>query len=305
MPSWQFRLMRIFFQLRRRFQRISPQVDVSKERSELEALTRFFNTRVQVQWVPEDIEGIPSEWVIPTTESNKGVILYLHGGSYIAGSINTHRTLVAEIAAAADARVLIIDYRLAPEHPFPAAVEDANRAYQWLLKAGNPAEGIAIVGDSAGGGLVLAALLMLQEEGIPLPACAVCICPWIDLTCSGESWRKNAKADLLVEGTNLCGCAELYLHGSDPRTPLASPIFADLHGLPPVYIQVGSDEVLLSDATQFSELAEAAGVEMRLEVWQDMQHLWQLATQYIPESRQAVKKIGDYLREKMLINFSS
>jgi monoterpene epsilon-lactone hydrolase len=305
MPSWQFRLMRIFFQLRRRFQRVPPQVDVSKERSELEALTRFFSTRVQVQWLSENINGMHAEWVIPKTESNKGVILYLHGGSYIAGSINTHRTLVAEIAASVGARVLIIDYRLAPEHPFPAAVEDANAAYQWLLNAGNPAEGIAMIGDSAGGGLVLAALLMLRDQGIPLPACAVCICPWIDLTCSGESWQTNAKADLMVEGTNLCSCAELYLHGSDPKNPLASPIFADLHGLPPIYIQVGSDEVLLSDATQFSQLAEAASGEMRLEVWQDMQHLWQLATQYLPESRQAVQKIGDYLREKMLINFSS
>jgi epsilon-lactone hydrolase len=304
-PSWQFKLIKLVFKLRRRFDPISSQVDVSKERSEIESLTRFFSTNAKVHWLSEDINGMHAEWVIPEAESKNGVVLYLHGGSHISGSINTHRALVAEIAAAAGARALILDYRLAPEHPFPASVEDASSAYQWLLKIGITAESIAIAGDSSGGGLVLAVLLKLREEGLALPGCAVCLSPWIDLTCSGESWQTNAKADLIVEGANLCGCAPLYLHGTDPRNPLASPIFADLHGLPPIYIQVGSDEVLLSDATQFSQLAEAAGVEMRLEVWQDMQHLWQLATRYLPESRQAVQKIGDYLQEKMLINSSS
>jgi monoterpene epsilon-lactone hydrolase len=302
MSSMQFKLIKLVFLLRRRLSTLSPQVDVSKERSELESLTRFFSTSVPVQWVPENINGISAEWVIPADESKGGVVLYLHGGAYISGSINTHRTLVSEIAAAARTRALIIDYRLAPEHPFPAAVEDAASSYQWLLKRGIPAKSIAIVGDSSGGGQVLATLLKLRDDGTPLPGCGVCLCPWIDLTCSGESWQTNANTDLMVEGTNLGGCAELYLQGSDARNPLASPIFADLHGLPPIYIQVGSDEVLLSDSTNFGRLAEAAGVEMRLEVWQDMQHLWQMATRYIPESRQAVQKVGDYLREKLIVS---
>jgi acetyl esterase/lipase len=244
---------------------------------------------------PVEASGVPAEWIIPEGLESAQVILFLHGGSFTAGSIASHRTLAANVAIAARSRALLIGYRLAPEHPFPAAVEDAVAAYEWLLSQGYAPGQLVLAGDSAGGNLALALLVLLRDRRRPLPAAAVCLSPGPDLTFSGESWVFNAKKDILIEERKERQAVDLYLRGADPRTPLASPSFADLRGLPPLLLQVGSHEVLLSDVTRFAEKARLAGVEVTLEVWPDMQHEWQFAARLMPEGRQAISRIGEFV----------
>jgi epsilon-lactone hydrolase len=241
---------------------------------------------------------VPSEWVIPAGVGSERVILYLHGGAYNAGSTRSHRALAANIAYAAHARALTIDYRLAPEHPYPAALVDAFSAYKWLLELGIRPEQITVTGDSAGGGLTIALLVALRERRVPMPAAAVVLSPWTDLTDSGESWQENAKVDYLIHGAKLKEAARLYLKDTSPQTPLASPVYANLHGLPPLLIQVGSEEVLLSDSQRLAENARLSGVDVSLEVWDGMQHVWHFAASFVPEARQATEKIGEFVRER-------
>ena len=222
-------------------------------------------------------------------------MLYIHGGSFNAGSVKSHRPLAANIALVCKARALIIDYRLAPEHPYPCAVEDTLAAYEWLLASGIPPEKIVIAGDSAGGTLTLALLIQLRDLGKPLPALAVCLSPATDLTMSGDTWTCNKAKDIMLDTRNIRTCIEIYLREADPRSPLASPLFADLHGLPPILIQVGSEECLLSDCTRFAEKAREAGSPVTLEVWDGMQHVWQYAASFMPEGKQAISKIGEYV----------
>jgi acetyl esterase/lipase len=243
-----------------------------------------------------DVNGVPGEWITPSQETNGRVILYLHGGYYLSGSIQSHRHLAGNIAVISEARTLIIDYRLAPEHPFPAAIDDALTAYFWLLAQGTQPDQITLAGDSAGGGLVLATLLALRDRSEPLPAAGVCLSPATDLTLSGESWKTNAKKELVVNRFIAEQIQDLYLGGVNPRDPLASPLYADLHGLPPLLIQVGSDEALLSDSTSFAERARAVGVDVTLEVWPRMQHVWQFTASFVPEARQAIDKIGEFIK---------
>jgi len=297
MPSVQFQLLRIIFRLRRLMDPPTGELDVEKSRLETEALAARFKTKIEFSRNPISLNNVPGEWVVPSGKLNNCVILYLHGGSYNAGSIRSHRSLAANIANTAKARALLIDYRLAPEHQFPAAVEDSVIAYQWLLENGHEPNHIVIAGDSAGGGLVLSLLVSLRESKIQLPSAAVCLSPWVDLTCTGESWRTNSPNDLMLDPGEILKSAELYLGGSDPRTPLASPLFADLRGLPPILIQVGSDEFLLSDATSLAENARAAEVEVTLEVWDRMQHEWHFADNFIPEARRALEQIGEFIKK--------
>ena len=301
MPSWQFQLIRIVFRVRRILHPATGVLNVTKERAETETLATNFKTKLPLTCIPVEVNTVPGEWVAMPGASNKSVILYFHGGSYNSGSLASHRSLVAEIARAAKARLLNIAYRLAPEHPFPAAVEDAAASYHWLLAQGVLPSQIIVAGDSAGGGLALALLVSLRDSGEPLPAGAVCLSPWTDLTCTGASWKTNAKKDLMLDPGSILVSAQVYLGKADPRHPLASPLFADLNGLPPILIQVGSDESLLSDAQSFAERAKAAGVNVTLEVWEGMQHEWQFATNYLPESRQAVARIGEFI-QKQLVN---
>jgi acetyl esterase/lipase len=224
-------------------------------------------------------------------------MLYLHGGGYVIGSITTHRELAGRLSRAAAARVLIIDYRLAPEHPYPAAVEDATTAYRWLLQNGAMPARTVIAGDSAGGGLTVATLLALRDAGEPLPAAGVCLSPWTDMEGIGESMRTKAGVDPIVQRAGLLHFADLYLHGADPRSPLAAPLYANLQGLPPLLIQVGTRETLLDDATRLATRAQAEGVEVTLEPWEDMIHVWQLFAPLLPEGQQAIERIGEYVRQ--------
>lgn len=246
---------------------------------------------------PADASGVPAEWVTPAGVAGGRVIMYLHGGAYQLGSPATLRHLVAMLAAAAQAQALSVDYRLAPEHPFPAAVDDAVAAYRWLLAAGHDPASVAIAGDSAGGGLTLATLVALRDAGDPLPAAAVAMSPWTDLALTGESLRTRAGADVMLKPAGMPETAALYLAGTDPRHPYASPLYADLRALPPLLIQVGDAEVILDDSTRFAARARTAGVDVTLEIWDEMPHVFQAFAGLLPEADQAVARIGSWLCE--------
>jgi acetyl esterase/lipase len=213
--------------------------------------------------------------------------------------VRSHRALVARVAAASGARGLNVDYRLAPEHPFPAAVDDAVAAYRWLLEGGLDPARIVVAGDSAGGGLTVSTLLALRDAGDPLPAGGVCISPWTDLACTGESITSRAEHDPMVQGPGLLDMAAAYLAGHDPRAPLASPLYAELHDLPPLLIHVGSAETLLDDATRLADRARDAGTAVELDVWDDMVHVWHAFAPLLPEADEAIGRIGAWVRGRM------
>jgi acetyl esterase/lipase len=248
---------------------------------------------------PVDASGVRAEWIWRPESDAERAILYLHGGGYAIGSIATHRFLMQAIGQAAGARVLGIDYRLAPENPFPAAVEDAVTSWKWLLGQGLDASRCAIGGDSAGGGLTLATLVALRDRGIALPGAAVLISPWTDLAGTGDSVRTKAAEDPMVTEEGLRMMAAAYLGGADARNPLASPLYADLRGLPPMLVQVGTAEILLDDSTRLAERAKAAGCECVLESWEDMVHVFP-AFPMLAESVQAIARIGDFVRARTL-----
>jgi acetyl esterase/lipase len=241
--------------------------------------------------------GVDAEWVCAPGVADDRFVLYLHGGGYVIGSIKTHRDLMGRISRAAKAKVLGLNYRLAPEHPFPAAVEDAVAGYKWLLTQSAKPSRIAIAGDSAGGGLTAATLVAIKDQKLPTPAAGVLISPWADMEGIGESMKTRAKADPVVQKEGLLGMAQAYLQGKDARSPLAAPIYADLKGLPPLLIQVGDAETLLDDSNRLNDRAKAAGVQTKLEVWPEMIHVWQLFASFLPEGQQAIEGIGKFVIE--------
>jgi len=271
----------------------NPNASVEKRRAAMEKIRE--RVAADVTCEPVDAGGVPAEWIAAPGAVKDRVILYFHGGGYVIGSINTHRAMIARIARASNARALAIDYRLAPEHPFPAAVDDATRAYKWLLAQGYKPPKIVIAGDSAGGGLTLAALIALRDSGQPLPAGAVPISPWTDLEGTGESVRSRAAKDPMVAQDNLIESAKQYYGAHDPKDPLVSPLHANFRGLPPMLIQVGDAEILLDDATRVAERAKRAGVDVELEVWDDMIHVWHVFAKLLPEGQQAIDKIGKFV----------
>ena len=275
------------------------------ERNAGESRARFENTAVVLGGAPDakcekvNAGGVRAEWVIaPGCETDRA-ILYLHGGGYVIGSANTHRRLAYDISAASSARVLVLDYRLAPEHPFPAAIDDATEAWLWLQQQGFPPHRLAIAGDSAGGGLAIATLVNLRNHKLPLPACAVAISPWVDLEATGTSITTRAAQDPMVQKDGLLWMAGLYLNGKDPKSPLASPLHADLHGLPPVLVQVGTAETLLDDSVRIAEKMHAAGVDVRLAIWPNMLHVFPLFAPVLSEGRDGCVEIGTFIRAKM------
>lgn len=251
----------------------------------------------QVDVTSVDANGVLAEWVAAPNANDNSAVLFLHGGAYILGSIESNRELAARISKSTRSRVLNIEYRLAPENPFLAAVEDATDAYRWVLDQGIDPAQIAIAGASAGGGLTVAALVSFRDSGSPMPACAVCISPWVDLECIGETMTSKAGVDPMIQRDGLVGIANIYLNGPDPRTPLAAPLHVDLTGLPPTLVLVGTWETLLSDSTRLVEKAESAGVDVTLEQWDEMIHVWPIYAPVLPEGQQAIDRIGEFVRQ--------
>jgi len=248
---------------------------------------------------PVMADEVPCEWMIPANASAESVIFYIHGGAWTLGWTDIHRRMVAHLCMAARSRALVVDYRLAPEHPFPAALDDCVAAYRWLFKNGTLPANIVIAGDSAGGNLTLATLLLLRDAGDPLPAAAVCISPMTDLEGTGASFR--TKQDPAVTAEFALAMVHHYAGGQNLRSPLISPHYGDLRGLPPLLIHVGGDEILLSDATRLADNARAAGVDVSLLVWPKMWHVWHLLAPSLPEARQAVDGIGEFVRERLML----
>jgi len=264
---------------------------------------KFMDSWNELHPVPDSVSvaaarvaDIPVEWIEAPNSSDDGVLLYLHGGGYVIGSPNSHRHLVANLSAESGLQGLLVDYRLAPEHPFPAAVEDALSVYASLLTHGYEPEQVAVAGDSAGGGLVIAMMLAAKDANLPQPAAGVCISPWTDLTQTSGSFLSNAKVDPTVSKQSLDHFAQLYIADEDIKNPYASPLFGDLSGLPPLLVQVGSIEVLLDDATNLVERAKASGVLATLEVWEEMIHVWHRYYPLLREGRDANARIGEYIR---------
>jgi monoterpene epsilon-lactone hydrolase len=294
MHSWQAYVLLFGFRLKRFLLDRPDELDVEKDRHELEEMPKLFKPLGPIECTPVEANHVPAEWIKPQGISTDRVIFYIHGGSWNSGSINSHRPLAGNIAITCKARALIIDYRLAPEFPYPAAHQDALAAYEWLLANGISPQQIAVMGDSAGGTLTLGLLIQLRDQGKPLPALAACLSPATDLSMSGESWRRNRTRDIMLNLNNIRKVGEMYLNGADLRSPLISPLNADLYGLPPLLIQVGSEELLLSDAKLFTEKAREAGVRVTLEVWDGMQHVWQYTASFVPEARRAIQNIGEF-----------
>jgi acetyl esterase/lipase len=245
------------------------------------------------------VNGVGGLWNRPDSGADDAAVLYLHGGGYVIGSPDTHRNLTARLALALGCPVFSADYRLAPEHPHPAASDDAVAAYRGLLDAGFAPQRLAIAGDSAGGGLTIATLVLLRDAGVPLPAAAVPISPWTDLSLSGETMRTLADADPMCTEPGLRRMAGWFLAGADERDPIASPLFAELSGLPPMFVLVGEIETLLDDARRFAERALAAGVDCNLEVYPEMVHVFPAFAGIVPEADAAVDDIASFLRKQL------
>jgi epsilon-lactone hydrolase len=278
-------------------QPIDPNQSVEQTRAGFEQMANLMPVESDVRCEPASAGGIKSEWVIAPGADAGRAILYLHGGGYVIGSLNTHRALAGRISRAAKARVLVIEYRLAPEHPFPAAVEDSVAAYRWMLAQGCNPKRVAVAGDSAGGGLTVAALVAIRDAKLPLPAAGACLSPWVDLEGLGESMTSKDALDPMVHKDGLVKMAQVYLAGKNPRTPLAAPLYADLSGLPPLLIQVGTRETLMDDGSRLAERARKAGVNVTYEPWENMIHVWQVFAPLLDEGQRAIERIGEFIRE--------
>lgn len=249
-----------------------------------------------------DIKGklckIEADLIVPTIADKSKVILYLHGGGYTIGSTNSHRSLVGKIAKKTKSMAVLIDYRKAPENPFPAALEDALASYQSLLNRGKKPENIIIAGDSAGGGLTVATLLAIKEKGLPQPAGGVCLSPWVDLAATGDSIHTNADNDPLVDILKLKIWARMYAGSYSLTHPLVSPLYADLTGISPLLIQCSTSEMLHSDAVRLAEKARNQGVEVELQQWDGLIHWWHLFQRVIPEASEAINLISEFINQR-------
>jgi len=272
------------------------EVDVRKIRRLWDYLGGLMLTAFGVRRTHEEINGLYVEWLTPDDRMDDKLLLYLHGGGYVVGGCDMHRQMVSHIARAGRIQALLPEYRLSPESKYPAAIEDAIGIYRTLLARGTKAENIVLAGDSAGGALVMATLLSLRDAGEPLPAAAILLSPFLDATASGESMQSRAMQDPWFRAEDVARIADYYCEPQQRRDPLVSPVFADVGGLPPLYIQVGDDEILLSDAERIAQKITAAGGEITLEIWPEMWHVFQMFVGKMPESGRAIDKIGDFVR---------
>lgn len=300
MPSIRSRMLKI---LLKHAIRKTSDVPFSASRADMDRQVKRFQTARGVSRRVVKVGSRDAEWFIPERAVADAAILYLHGGAYVSGSLRSHSALASHIARASQVRVLLLDYRLAPEHQFPAAQDDAIDAFMWIQsELGVQSNRIVIAGDSAGGGLSLAAALRLRDRGHSLPRALVVLSPWTDLTCSGESFEALAHKDPFFPTTDRLQQAALEYAGPTPLSHSeVSPRFADLRGLPDIYIQVGSDEALLSDSVDFAREALDAGVRVRVEEWPGMWHVWQLFCEWMPESRDAIARIGSFINSAVTL----
>jgi epsilon-lactone hydrolase len=284
--------------IRRVYRGWNRNTSVTQMRSDWDAA--FENSSVPASRERVSAGGVDGEWIAPSGVSQDKAILYFHGGGFRLGSVASHRDLIARIADASGCRVLAINYRLAPEHRFPASLDDAVAVYRWMLDQGVAPGSIAFAGDSAGGNLALATMLRLRERGLPLPVAGVLMSPWTDLAATGASYVSRADADPIHARPMILALAKNYLGpDGDPRDPLASPLYADLAGLPPLLIQVGDRETVLDDSIRFAEKARAAGVDVELQVWDGMIHVFQMFGAELAEARRAVDAIAGFLRQHL------
>lgn len=278
-------------------------VEIAKTRARMDRFGRSGGARKasKVNFEMGELGGVPLCWAEPKTpaDSPRPVILHMHGGAYFVGSSDAYRPFAANLALAADARVAMLDYRLAPEAPYPAAPDDAIAAYKALLQQGVPAQRIAISGDSAGGNLALVTLLKIKEVRLPTPACGVLLSPWADLTGSGESILSNAKHDAMLPGARMPEAAHLYAGENDLRDWRLSPLFGDYAGLPPLTIHCGSHEILRDDARRVASCAREAGVKVELKEWPQAPHVFPVFADLLPEGRAAMIEIAAWLAEQL------
>ncbi len=271
---------------------------VKVTRKSLEKLSGMAKLPQGVKYEKIDIDGVPVEWCIPDNLKNAGVILYTHGGGYVAGSIRTHRGTTGRLAIASKTKCISVEYGLAPENPFPAALNDVIKVYHFLLKQGYDSKKIVISGDSAGGGLAVATLLKLRDDNAPQPAAGVLLSPWLDLELTGQSATTMASTDPMVVPEALREFGLMYTTKDNLRNPLTSPLYANLKGLPPFYIQASSSEVLYDDTTRFEKKLKEAGVVCNVEYWKNMLHVWQAYAPVLPEAQKAINKLGEYIEKK-------
>jgi len=273
--------------------------EIAQMRIDADTRAKAFPLPPDVTVTPVSANGVRAEWISTPDADPSSAILYLHGGGYVICSLESHRHLIAEVGRAAGVRTLGIDYRLAPEHPFPAPVEDTVAAYRFLLESGLKPSRIALAGDSAGGGLVVGALLAIREAGLPLPACGWCISPWVDMEALGESFIDRAATDPTVQKETILMMAQWYLGGADPRHPHAAPIYGDLSGLPPLLIQVGAVETLLDDSITLARKAGVADVPVTLQIWPEMIHIWHIFFPMLSAGRDAIASGGSFVRNSI------
>ncbi|SNC60134.1 Acetyl esterase/lipase [Hymenobacter gelipurpurascens] len=294
MPSTQHLLLKQFITAATRpLARNRPRLSTMRLAAEFLSLGQLMPWNVFLTDVK--LEGMAAEWVIPAGAPLDRVLLYLHGGGYVLGSLNTHRSLVGTLAQRCNLQALAINYRKAPEYPFPAALDDALLAYRWLLQQGYQAQNIVVAGDSAGGGLALALLLALREAGEPMPAAAVGLSPWTDLVLPAPLLRRVAHEESQVlEALEIHNWGAMYAHHLPLSHPLVSPVQAELHGLPPLLIQISDAEVLGEDVMRFAAKAQAAGVPITLQVFEGLVHWWHLFWRFVPEARQALDQVAAF-----------
>ena len=270
--------------------------DYRQRRKDIDARGRQYGLAPDIAVEPVNANGVRAEWTSTPQADRDCAILYLHGGGFVIGSLDSHRHLVSEAGRAAKAWALALDYRLAPEHPFPAAVDDSVLGYRFLLSRGYKPERIAVAGDSAGGGLVVSAMVAIRDAGLPQPGCGWCVSPWVDLEAIGETMSTKAAVDPTVQRASILDMAGMYLNGADPRSPLAAPIYADLTGLAPLLIQVGATETLLDDAVRLAKAAGSADVRVEMQVWPEMIHVWHLFHPELTAGRKAIEQGGAFIR---------
>jgi acetyl esterase/lipase len=273
--------------------------DVQRSRSMLDRFAGLVPVADRVTVERVEIAGRPAEWLSPVTPVKGKALLYLHGGAYILGSCASHRHMVSYIARHVGIRALLPEYRLAPEHPFPAAVEDAAAVYRAMLEQGYEPRNIVVAGDSAGGGLTMAMLLALRDTGDPMPAAAFLLSPWLDLATTGDTMETRSEQDPWFHKDDIALVARYYCGGEELKNPLVSPVFAELHGMPSVHIQVGNDEVLLSDATRLADRIRESGGEVHVDVWDGMWHVFQAFLLLVPESREAMKILSRRMQDEL------